>query len=44
MTRQHIEAELHEALLDVQGQRARLAAAHDALDTSAKTIAIDSVA
>lgn len=44
MTRQHIEAELHEALLDVQGQRARLAAAHDALDTNAKTIAIDSVA
>jgi len=43
-TRQHIEAELQEALLDVQRQRARLAAARDALDTSVKTIAIDSVA
>jgi hypothetical protein len=37
-TRQHVEAELQEALLDAHGQRSRLAAAHESLDATGQPL------
>ena len=43
-TRQHVEAELQEALLDAHGQRSRIAAVHESLDASGQPLKVQKMA